>query len=36
MRKHRGHQLGLGGLQRLGDAVALDQLGDFGADHVGA
>ena len=30
------HQIGLGRLHGPGDDVALDQLGDFGADHVGA
>src|SRR5579862_1548953 len=36
MREDRPHQLCLGGLQRLSDGVALDQLGDLGADHVRA
>src|SRR4051812_776854 len=35
MREHGGHELGFGGLQRLGDAVALDQLSHFRTDHVG-
>src|SRR5690348_11050355 len=36
MREYRGDQLGLGGLQRLGDRITLDQLGNFRADHVSA
>ena len=36
MREHRVHQLLFRGLQVHGDDVALDQLGDLGADHVGA
>ena len=36
VREHRFHQLVLGRLQLAGDDIALDQLGDFGADHVRA
>src|SRR5262249_30925013 len=36
MREDRANEFGLGGLQGLGDRVALDQLGDLGADHVRA
>jgi len=36
MREHGVHQLFFGGLQIHRHHVALDQLGDFGADHVGA
>src|SRR5438552_15311257 len=36
VREDRVDQLGLGGLQGLGDRVALDQLGHLGADHVRA
>src|SRR6202040_986100 len=36
VRKDRPHQLALGRLQRLGDRVALDQLGDLGADYMRA
>ena len=34
MRKDGVHQVFLGGLQAHGDYEALDQLGDFGTDHV--
>ena len=30
------HEVGFRGLQGSGDGVALDHLGDLGADHVGA
>jgi hypothetical protein len=36
MREHRVHQVFLGRLQRATDDIALDQLGHFRADHVGA
>ena len=36
MREHGVHQFFFGGLQVHCDDEALDQLGDFGADHVGA
>src|SRR5690606_38414431 len=36
VREDRLHQLGLGRLEHLADRVALDQFGDFGADHVRA
>src|SRR5262249_34047776 len=36
MREDRMHQLRLGRFQRAGDAVALDQFGYLGADHMGA
>ena len=36
MREDRVHELGLGGLERARDRVALDELGDLGADHVRA
>ena len=36
MREHRVHQLLFGGLQVHRHDETLDQLGDFGADHVGA
>ena len=35
MREHRVHQLLFGRLQVHGDHIALDQLGNLGADHVG-
>src|SRR5579862_7665062 len=34
MREHGVHQLLFGRLQVHGDDIALDQLGDLGADHV--
>src|SRR6516165_11160082 len=34
VRKYRADQLRLGRLQGLGDCVALDQLGNLGADHM--
>src|SRR6516164_2019519 len=34
VRKYRADQLRLGRLQGLGDRVALDQLGNLGADHM--
>src|SRR5205823_5110738 len=36
VREDGPHQLALGGLQGLGDRVALDQLGNLGADHMRA
>src|SRR3954464_4353989 len=36
MREHRVHQLFFGRLQVHRDDVALDQLGDFSTDHMGA
>src|SRR5262245_28562516 len=34
VREDRANQLSLGRLQGLGDGVALDQLGDLGANHM--
>jgi hypothetical protein len=36
VREDRGEEVGLGGFQGHGQGVALDHLGDIGADHVGA
>ena len=36
MREDRRHQFGLGGLERLGNGIALNELGHFGADHMRA
>jgi len=36
VREDRGEEVGLGGFQGHGQGVALDHLGDIGADDVGA